>query len=313
MLERSSEAVNGAVMPPAKFLVTGLHGMMGAHLQSSYGKQCDLVAMDISGGVDVTDPAQVEAVFKKHPDAVALIHLAAYTDVSGASRQEGDESGSCYRLNVTGTENVAVSAQRHGVHLVHVSTDFVFDGEKQEAYSEEDAPNPIEWYGRTKFLAEEVVRNSGVSATIVRTAFPYFCKDVAKKDIVSRIRASLAMGESLKLFDDQIITPTFGQDIISALYLMATKRPAGEIFHVTGSSSLSPYRLGVEVAEAFGLNAGNLEASSMVDFLEVDPRPRQRCLRIANGKYGEFAEAQGRARPLTVKEGLRRLRDAKEE
>ena len=180
-----------------------------------------------------------------------------------------------------------------------------FDGAKEEGeYFEDDLPHPIEWYGETKFLAEEKVRGSGVSATIMRTAFPYFCGEGVRKDMVGNMREKLASGEKLKLFDDQVITPTFGGDIVAALHLLAETCPAGEIFHVMGATSLSPYQFGLAVAEVFDLDSKQLEASSMVDYLKIDARPRQRFLRISNKKYSDFAEENGVRRPLGVKDGL---------
>ncbi len=297
-------------MSRPKLLVTGLHGMMGSHFEAGFRDAWDFVPMDLGAGVDVTDARQVDAVVEQHADAEAIIHLAAFTDVSAASRQDGDEDGLCYRLNVTGTENVAMSAARRGIHIIHISTDFVFDGEKAEEYTEEDEPNPIEWYGKTKQLAEEVVWRSGAPATIVRTAFPYFPWKAAKRDIVAKLRHRLAKEETLELFDDQVITPTYGEDILAAFHLLAKLRPAGEIFHVTGSTDLSPYQLGLEVAGVFGFDPAKIAASSIVEYLAIDPRPRQKCLRMANRKYGDFAEKHGGTRPLAIGEGLRRVRDA---
>ena len=96
---------------------------------------------------------------------------------------------------------MARSAERHGLHLVHVSTDFVFDGAKEEGeYFEDDLPHPIEWYGETKFLAEEKVRGSGVSATIMRTAFPYFCGEGVRKDMVGNMRGKARLGREVEAF-----------------------------------------------------------------------------------------------------------------
>lgn len=309
MLEPDEDSVDDAGMARPTILVTGLHGMVGSHFEVAYGEQFELVPMDISHGVDVTDAAQVESIVGGHAQAVALIHLAAFTDVSAASKQEGDESGSCYRLNVGGTENVARSAARHGIHLVHVSTDFVFDGEKTSAYSEADEPNPIEWYGRTKYAAEQIVGRSDGSATILRTAFPYFSGQRKRPDMVARLRQRFVGDSKVQLFEDQMVTPTFGADLVTALYLFATIRPEGEIFHVTGSTSLSPFELGLHVAETFGLDAGKIEATAMVDYLSIDPRPRQKSLRIDHAKYCAFARQHGVARPIGIEEGLCRVRD----
>lgn len=296
-------------MNAKKILVTGLSGLVGSVLREAAGSEVRFINLDITEGVDITDAGQIRDMIAEHQDAEALIHLAAFTDVSGAHLQQGDESGLCYRLNVTGTRNVVDACAAAGLHVVHVSTDFVFDGEKEGAYTEDDAPRPIEWYGRTKAMAEEAVRDSN-GWTILRTAFPYAPGETARPDLVRKLALRLREGEELTLFTDQVITPTFVPDLAAGLLLAAERRPAGEIFHLVGSTPTTPHGLGHKIAEVFGFDASLVRPSSLEEYMKQDPRPRQRRLHLSNAKWAGWAEQNGGAAPLTLGEGLRRVRDS---
>ncbi|OPZ18016.1 MAG: dTDP-4-dehydrorhamnose reductase [candidate division BRC1 bacterium ADurb.BinA364] len=205
-----------------------------------------------------------------------------------------------------GTRNAARACARRGMRLIHVSTDFVFDGEQEEALSEASAPRPIEWYGQTKLWAEEEAR-AAPDCIIVRIAFPYAPPPAPKADLAQKIAANLRQGKPCHLFADQIITPTFAPDIAQGLLLLARAGEAGELFHLAGADSLSPLQFGRETARAFGLDEGLILPSSLADYLKTDPRPRQRCLRLSNAKWAAFAASHGLAAPLGAREGLRRI------
>ena len=290
-------------MATRKLLVTGHHGLVGGRLVQRAGTDWEVVGLSRHSGIDITDPQQVERGVAEHDDAAALVHLAAFTDVSAAYSQEGDRDGACYRLNVLGTRHVAAACRGSGVHLVHASTDFVFAGDRDEPYTEDDTPRPIEWYGATKLAAEEEARKAG-SWCIARFAFPYLRRPAARPDLVEKIRTRLAGGEEAHLFTDQMITPTFGDDIADGLLLLAELRLAGELVHLTGSSWVSPHQLGLAIATAFGLDSARVRPSSLSEHLQRDPRPRQRSLKISNARWCELARRHGRDTPLTLEAGL---------
>jgi len=292
-----------------KLIVTGMSGMLGSEMARVAGDRFEMVNVDVTEGIDITDYRQLTDVVARHVDARAVVHLAAFTDVSRAYGETGDENGQCYRLNVIGTRNVARICSEHALHLIHVSTDFVFDGSKEGAYSEQDEPNPIEWYGRTKLEGEEAVRTAR-SWTIVRIAFPYVAGPASRPDLVRKIHGKLAGGQKVHLFTDQTVTPTFAPDIVKGTMLLTKLRPATELFHIVGSTALSPFELGLKVADVFGLDGDLVRPTSLAEYLEKDPRPRQRSLRMSNAKWTEFAAEHGLTRPLTIDEGLARVRDA---
>ena len=156
-------------------------------------------------------------------------------------------------------------------------------------------------------LAEQEVRETE-AWTIVRTAFPYVAGPLPRLDHVRGFYEKLQDGKTLRLFTDQVTTPTVADDSIEGLILLARLRPRGELFHLVGSSWVSPYELGMRIAEAFDLDPNLIMPSLLADFLKTDPRPRQRSLRLSNAKWTQWAGKHGLAPPRTIEEGLQRVR-----
>ena len=151
---------------------TGLSGLVGSRLVDLYSHKYNFENMDLSVGVDITDEKVVDD-FISNSEAKVVVHLAAFTNVNAAHEQEGDESGICYKVNVIGTRNIASACKKHNKYLIHISTDFIFDGEGDLPKTEADLPSPIEWYGQTKYLAEKEVEKSDANYSILRLAYPY--------------------------------------------------------------------------------------------------------------------------------------------
>ncbi len=274
-------------MTKPKIFMTGATGLVGSRFVELYGDRYDIVNMDLTTGVDITDISTFEGVISQHPDATSLIHLAAFTDTDKAFKESGDKSGICYRVNVGGTENIAKICLDHGIHMIHISTDFVFDGKQVEPYTEDSVPNPLDWYGETKAISEAVVRDSGVSHTIVRLSYPYRAHFEAKPDIVRKIRLGLESGELSPQFSDTIITPTLTDDIARAFSAIVDKRPMG-IFHIVGSTPVSPYELAVKVAESYGFDQSLVRAGKLTEYLESAHRPYAKSLAMSNQKAREL-------------------------
>ncbi len=294
-------------MDKPSLVVTGGSGLIGSAFIGKAESTYAISNLDITEGVDITDARQVEEMIAASPAGV-VVHFAAFADVSAAHRQNGDTQGLCYRLNVLGTRNVAAACKRAGKHLLHLSTDFVFDGESDDPYTEESPTHPIEWYGATKLMAEDEVHASGCSSTIARIGFPYTAQPAPKVDLVRFMLGKLRAGEKVRAISDQIITPTYIDDIVDSLLLLCEQPAAGETFHLSGSTSLSPFELALAVAKGFDLDPRLIESYTLAKHLAVDPRPRQRCLRVSNAKWSAFAEAHGLPRPCTIEQGLNRMK-----
>ena len=265
-------------------LVTGLTGLVASRFQELYQSDFDFTNIDLATGIDITNQAAVEQVISASP-APTLIHFAAFTNVDAAHQQHGDKNGPCYQINVLGTRNVAHACTRHDKYLIHISTDFVFDGANPPAtgYTENDTPNPIELYGFTKLWAEQEVEQSGVKYAIGRLSYPFRAHYEPRPDLVRSIISKLRSNTLSPMFTDHIITPTFIDDIAAALKTILDQRPSG-IFHVVGSTSLSDFELAQQVAHTFNLDASQIKPSSLDEFLAAAPRPYQQRLIDSNAK-----------------------------
>ena len=270
-----------------KIIGTGLSGLVGSRIVELLKDKFEFVDFSLDSGVNVLDIASLTTAFEKNTDAVAVLHLAAFTDTNAAWEQKGNTSGICYQLNVEGTRNILNLAQKYNQQFIYISTDFIFDGNKTTPYTETDIPSPIEWYGETKYLGEKVVLDSGYqNYNISRITYPYRAKFDTKVDIVRKVLTKLQNGESVKMFSDQICTYTFIDDIAKALEYFIDNKTTGT-YHLVGSSSHSPYEMCLEVAKAFNLDQSLISASSLEDFIKSQPegsRPWQKTLITSNQK-----------------------------
>lgn len=265
-----------------KIIGTGLSGLVGSRVVELLGKKYSFSNCDLSTGTDITNTRSFNKSIGEKSGEVVL-HLAAFTDVDLAFQQKGNKNGLCYKVNVNGTRNVAQYCAKHGKYLIHISTDFIFDGNKKTKYLETDKPSPIEWYGQTKFWAEQEVQKAGGKYAIVRIAFPFRSNFKDKLDLVRSIKQKLTSDKPLQMFSDQVITPTFIDDIAIALDVLISKKPKG-IFHVVGSTPISPYNLAVKIAQALDLNYTNIEKTKLSEYLKTANRPYQKSLTISNKK-----------------------------
>lgn len=279
--------------------------MVGSRCVELFSPDYQLLTPEIDE-LDITKAAALGRFLRaERPQQV--IHLAGYTDVNKAHEQTGDKNGACYKINVWGTRNLARLCRKFGMYLVHVSTDFVFDGKKQTPYTEQDSPHPIEWYGRTKYWAEQEVKKSGTDSAIIRIAFPFRAHFPKKVDLIRTILMRLEDESLYPMFVDQVITPTYIDDIATAMRTILTKRPTG-IFHIVGSSSLSPYSLARKVATSFGFDPGLVKKGSLSEYLKKAQRPYQRNLALSNAK----AERELGIRMRTIDEALKDLKSQRQ-
>lgn len=261
-------------------IVTGLSGLVGTRVSELLGEKYTFENMDMTVGVDITNHAQVDQ-FINSSKAQTVIHLAAFTNVSAAHEQNGDTSGSCYQVNVVGTEHIARACAKAGKYLVHVSTDYVFDGQKTTAYTEEDSPHPIEWYGQTKLWAEEKVNLLVEKKAILRPAYPYQAHP-ARPDFLATMKDRLANGTLPPAFTDHIITPVFVDDLVEVFRVCIDHQPTGT-FHAVGSSWHSDFEIATMVDKVFELEA-IIHPGSLEEYLKTATRPYQKTMKVSNRK-----------------------------
>lgn len=263
-------------------LATGAVGMVGSRFLEMFKDKYSVSNIDIVSGVDITDLSSVESFVSAHPSDV-LIHLAAFTDTARADAESGDKDGLCYRVNVQGTANIAKVCAARAIHLIHISTDFVFDGAKSTPYTELDPCSPLGWYAQTKAMAETAVSDSGANATILRISYPYRADFAGRPDLIKKLREGIAKSTLPRQFTDTIITPTFVDDIAVAFDTVITRKPRG-IYHITGSSALSPFKLAQLVASTYGLDMASVKEGSLSTYLETHAPTIPRTVAMSNAK-----------------------------
>jgi dTDP-4-dehydrorhamnose reductase len=229
--------------------VTGAAGQLGRALVSRLGPRAVW-----SGGrdeLDVRDPSAVARVLDRaRPEA--LINAAAFNDVDGA---EADPAPAM-AVNAVGAGHLARACRERGVLLVHVSSDYVFDGAKREPYREDDCPRPLNTYGVSKLAGCFLVAAAGGAHLIVRTSgvFGAGGNRVKGGSFVERILARARSGQPLRVVNDQLSSPTYAPDLATALVTLV-ERGARGLLHVTNSGECSPYDLAAAALEIAGIHA----------------------------------------------------------
>jgi dTDP-4-dehydrorhamnose reductase len=222
-----------------KVLVTGSDGMLGTDLISALSTRCDVevLATTISD-LDITNPDQVAEVLNAFSPAI-IFHGAAYTAVDKAeSEPELSE-----KVNAFGTRNLAFWAQRHGARFVYVSTDYVFNGEKKEPYTEKDSPDPLGVYGKSKLLGEIYLQTLVENFLIVRTS--WLCGANGPNFVATMLRLGVQKSE-ISVVDDQQGRPTFTFDLAQALIFLGLSSEVG-VCHVSNSGQASWFEFAQEI------------------------------------------------------------------
>jgi dTDP-4-dehydrorhamnose reductase len=261
-------------------LVTGAGGQLGRALVARLGTSAH--ALD-HADLEVTDAAAVSAVVRSvRPDV--LINATAYNKVDAAE----SEPEAAFAVNATGVLSLALAAQRVGALLVHVSTDYVFDGTQSRPYVEDDAPRPINVYGRSKRAGEVIVEAVGAPALLVRTSGVFGPGGSRAKggSFVDRILERARSGAALRVVDDQRFAPTYAPDLAAALLALVERKATG-IVHVANEGACSWHELAVAALELAGLPAA-VDRISTSELAAPARRPAYSVLSTAR-----FAEQTG--------------------
>ncbi|MEK9178655.1 MAG: NAD(P)-dependent oxidoreductase [Patescibacteria group bacterium] len=271
-----------------QIIALGLSGLVGSRISELLSDKYNFVSLSISSGVNITKPETLAAV-KNYEEANYVLHMAAKTDVDGCEDEKKlGEDSEAWKINVLGTENVSEICRQTGKKIIYFSTDFVFDGEKPEtqSYSEEDLPNPQNFYAKTKYEGEKAVEGSGADYIILRTAYPYRAKFDLKKDFVRSIKEKLEEGSRVEAVEDHIFCPTFIDDLAIALDSLIENDSYG-IYHAVGGSSLSPYQAVNFIAQTFGLDKSLITSAKREDFFH-SRAVRPFNLSLSNDKIGKL-------------------------
>lgn len=229
-----------------RVLVTGADGMLGFALRESRPAEVELLATDLAT-LDVTDAGAVERqVQALAPDAV--LNAAAFTDVDGCETREE----LALSVNGAGAGHLAAACERAAIPLLHVSTDYVFDGRLPAPgqYAEHDATNPLSAYGRTKLAGERAVAAATPRHWIVRTQWLY---GAGGRNFVETMLRLGAERPRLTVVDDQVGCPTSTHDLAPLLWEVLLRRPAFGIYHAANAGQCSWYGFARAIFERAGL------------------------------------------------------------
>jgi dTDP-4-dehydrorhamnose reductase len=227
--------------------------------------------------LDITDVSEVKSVVMDFfPDEI--INTAAFTNVDGAEK----EKESAWKINVGGVKNIARYAQAIDAHVVHISTDYVFDG-KNGPYSETDKPNPIGYYGRTKLASENELKVSGARFSVVRTNVLYGPAKFGRPDFVKWVVSSLRNGTEIKIVTDQFGNPTFIDDLVFGIDAIV-ERQAESTYNIGGKDFLTRFQFTMKIAEFFELDKSLIKPIITADLHQLAARPLKSGLVISKAK-----------------------------
>lgn len=227
-----------------RVLVTGANGQLGKSLQKiagQKGKDCKFFFTDVDT-LDITMRDDIAAFVKAHGVNV-IVNVAAYTAVDKAE----EEVEKAYLLNQTAVANLAAVAAATDAFLVHISTDYVFDGQAVTPYSEEMAPNPVSVYGKSKWAGEQAMIQSGCRGVIIRTAWLY--SPYGNNFVKTMLRLASSHSE-INVVDDQIGCPTSADDLAEVIMRLIARSSTAknlEIYHFANKGKISWYDFACEI------------------------------------------------------------------
>ena len=225
-------------------LVLGARGMLGTDVMAALA-----VAGVPARGLDLPDldVTDFDALVAACAERSVIINCAAYTDVEGAE----DDEALAHRVNADAVGDLGRIAAGAGAYVLHVSTDFVFDGRKNGAYTEDDLPSPISAYGRTKLAGERTLAESGCRHGILRIQWTY---GRAGRHFVSKVAELAQRRDRFKVVDDQRGAPTATTEVAAAIRILADRRAEG-CYHFAAAGEATRFDVARVVVEGLGLSA----------------------------------------------------------
>jgi dTDP-4-dehydrorhamnose reductase len=264
-----------------KILLTGANGLLGQKLVHLLAKQTEVQTIATARGearyplpetviyktLDITQEQAVEKLLAtEKPDVV--IHTAAMTQVDDCEAQQAE----CWLQNVEATRYLAKACELHNIFLLHLSTDFIFDG-KEGPYKEDAQPNPLSYYGNSKWEAEKIVQQLATPWAIARTVLVFGISETASRsNIILWVKKSLEEGKNIKVVDDQWRTPTLAEDLAMGCWLIANQKATG-IFNISGKEMLTPYDMAIATADFFKLDKSFITRTDASGFSQPAVRP----------------------------------------
>jgi len=286
-----------------KIIITGCNGLLGQKLTQQFQKEfivygCDLqdekyltnVTFDYQK-LDITNRRETTRFITKTAPAF-VINSAAFTDVDGAETQRE----LCWKVNVEAVENIVTGCRKVQAHLVHVSTDYVFDG-ADGPYHEQDTPNPQGHYAKSKLAGENIVVGRPIKWAIVRTMVLFGHGVNLRPNFVTWLISSLRAGKQVTIVDDQIGNATLADDLAAGIYQVVMRKKTG-IFHISGAEILSRYQLCLLIADFYQLDKSLIKPIKTAELKQKAPRP------LNSGFILDKARTELELKPPTIQEML---------
>jgi len=269
-----------------KILVTGASGLLGnrvVQLALKRGHEVyavykeHMVTLGVPIQLDLTEYEKLrKIIFERRPDVI--IHAAAYTNVDGCEINRD----LAWKVNAETTKYLAMASADANSHLIYVSTDYVFDGEKG-LYKEEDKPNPINYYGYTKLKGEEFVKEHVEDWCIARTSVIYGWGPAHKQNFATWLISNLKEGREVRVLIDQYVSPTFNTNLAEMLLDIAERKITG-IFHTAGADRVSRYEFAIKLSQVFNLDKNLIKPIKIDEMQWKAKRPRDSSLDVSKAK-----------------------------
>ena len=260
-------------------LITGSNGLLGQKLIHLLKEKNEVVATSLGSclisnqsgfiyqSLDITEEDSILQIFEKYkPDFV--INTAAMTNVDACE----DDKELCDKINVTAVNYLSTACEKFNSHLIHISTDFIFDGENGP-YREDDVANPLSYYGLSKWKSEQLLQQSNCKWAILRTIILYgTAENLQRNNIVLWGRQALKDGQELNIIDDQFRSPTLVEDLAEACRLVIEKQAIG-VYNASGKDQMSIYEMVERMADFYKCDKSQINRISSSTLNQKAKRP----------------------------------------
>ena len=286
-----------------RILIVGANGMLGQRTVEFYSTLNDIELLATSvedkyvfDGIeyiqsDISNRNEIKKiVYDFCPDFI--VNAAAFTNVDLSET----ERELAWKINVNGVEYLSEAARVLDSHLIHISTDYIFDG-KSGPYTENDTPNPLGYYARTKLASENVLKISGIKYTILRTNILYGTAKFSRPDFVKWVVDSLRSKKQIRIVDDQINNPTFIDDLVQGINKIIELHKEG-IYNIGGNEFLSRYNFTLMIADFFSLDKSLISQIKTEELNQPARRP------LKSGLITIKAQSELGYKPHTIIESL---------
>lgn len=263
-----------------KIVITGAKGQLGQELIKCLTDSKYIIFQFGKDELDITNQSQVTTTIETIcPDVI--IHCAAYTDVD----QSEILPEQAFEINAVGSRNIAIATEQVNASLVYISTNYVFDGESNHPYTEDDSPNPLGIYAKSKLLGETYVKELTTNYFIVRTSWLF---GGSGKNFVTTMQEMAYKKESLSVIHDQIGNPTYAVDLAKQIIKLIDTNKYG-VYHISNSGSCSWYEFAKEIFHLSNMDVQVLPITTE-EYNALAPRPKRADMEQLSLKINGFNE-----------------------